>query len=175
MITLSGLAADALGEFLAEDCIKTFGTREEEFAHGVAIAARLAMECLGNSDALYHNVEHSLLVALAGRDIVRGRMFHERVTASDWAHYIVACIAHDIGYRARHPQGGHSQRMCGRRSGPPPSPCHAASSDSALAPYHVDRGKLFVLERLGGEGAVFDAVADRERDRVHALSVHRTD
>ena len=36
MITLSGLAADALGEFLAEDCLKTFGAREEEFAHGVA-------------------------------------------------------------------------------------------------------------------------------------------
>src|SRR4029079_10410477 len=32
------------------------------------------------------------------------------------------------------------------------------ASDAALAPYHVDRGKLFVLERLGGEGAVVDAV-----------------
>ena len=37
MITLSGLAANALGEFLAEDCLTTFGAREEEFAHGVAV------------------------------------------------------------------------------------------------------------------------------------------
>jgi hypothetical protein len=36
-------------------------------------AARLALECIGNSDALYHNVEHTMLVTLAGYDIMKGR------------------------------------------------------------------------------------------------------
>jgi hypothetical protein len=156
MITLSGLAAEALGEFLAEDCLKTFGAREDEFAHGMAMAARLAMECLGNCDALYHNVEHSLLVALAGRDIVRGRMFHERVTVSDWAHYIVACIAHDIGFVRGILKGDTASECVVDASGGTVT-LPRGSSDAALAPYHVDRGKMFVMERLGGEGAVFDA------------------
>ena len=156
MITLSGLAANALGEFLAEDCLRTFGAREEEFAHGVAVAARLVMECLGNCDALYHNVEHSLLVALAGRDIVRGRMFHERVTVSDWAHYIVACIAHDIGFVHGILKGDKSNEGVVDAAGHTVA-LPRGSSYAALAPYHVDRGKMFVMERLGGDGAVFDA------------------
>jgi hypothetical protein len=31
--------------------------------------ARLAPECIGNSDALHHNVEHTMLVNLAGHEI----------------------------------------------------------------------------------------------------------
>ena len=39
----------------------------------IPFAAQLSLECLGNSDALYHNVEHTMLVTLAGHDIFRGR------------------------------------------------------------------------------------------------------
>ena len=35
--------------------------------------ARLSLECIGNSDALYHNVEHTMLVTLVGYDIMKGR------------------------------------------------------------------------------------------------------
>ena len=28
------------------------------------------MECIGNSDALYHNIEHTMLVTLVGHDIL---------------------------------------------------------------------------------------------------------
>ena len=34
--------------------------------------ARLALDCIGNSDALYHNIEHTMLVTLAEYDIIRG-------------------------------------------------------------------------------------------------------
>jgi len=44
------------------------------------------------------------------------------------------------------------------------------SSDAALTPYHVDRSKLFVLNRIETiEG--LDARADRAGHRVHAISV----
>ena len=64
----------------------------------VPSAARVALECIGNSDALYHNVEHTMLVTLAGHDILRGRALHTHMTADDYAHVIIACLAHDIGY-----------------------------------------------------------------------------
>mgnify|MGYP000149006012 CR=1 FL=1 len=32
------------------------------------LQARIAIECIGNSDALYHNVEHTMLVTLADDD-----------------------------------------------------------------------------------------------------------
>ncbi len=36
----------------------------------VESATRTAMECIGNSDALYHNIEHTMLVTLAGQAIL---------------------------------------------------------------------------------------------------------
>src|SRR6266516_7925342 len=98
MITLPALAADALGSFLASDLKDRFGSSHARLAELIPFAARLALDCIGNSDALYHNVEHTMLVTLAGYDIMRGRALLMPTAASDYAHVIVACLFHDIGY-----------------------------------------------------------------------------
>src|SRR5512132_2797879 len=98
MITLPELAAGALGSFLAADMKDRFGSSHARLAELIPFAARLALDCIGNSDALYHNVEHTLLVTLAGHDIFCGRVLHAQLTADDYAHIILACLAHDIGY-----------------------------------------------------------------------------
>src|SRR6516162_10432835 len=58
----------------------------------IPLAARLALECIGNSDALYHNVEHTMLVTLAGYDIMRGRALLMPTDANDFAHLILVCF-----------------------------------------------------------------------------------
>ena len=73
MITLPALAAEALGSFLASDMRDRFGSSHARLTELISFAARLALECIGNSDALYHNVEHTMLVTLAGHDIFKGR------------------------------------------------------------------------------------------------------
>src|SRR5262249_52037860 len=73
MITLPALAAEALGSFLASDMKDRFGSSHARLAELIPFAARLALECIGNSDALYHNVEHTMLVTLVGHDIFKGR------------------------------------------------------------------------------------------------------
>src|SRR5258708_23478981 len=98
MITVPELAADALEEFLGSYMRRRFGSSQTHLVEIVPSAARIAMECIGNSDALYHNVEHTLLVTLAGHDILRGRALHTHLTADDYAHVVIACLTHDIGY-----------------------------------------------------------------------------
>src|SRR5690349_23465375 len=98
MITIPELAADALGAFLASYMQRRYGTTETRLVELVPSIARVALECIGNSDALYHNVEHTLLVTLAGHDILRGRSLHVHMSADDYAHSIIACLTHDIGY-----------------------------------------------------------------------------
>src|SRR2546430_4983619 len=98
MITVPELAADALGSFLSSDMQQRFGSSNARLTELVPYVARLALECIGNSDALYHNVEHTMLVTLAGRDILRGRALLAPTKATDYAHLIVACLLHDIGY-----------------------------------------------------------------------------
>mgnify|MGYP002652099328 CR=1 FL=1 len=97
MITVPELAADALGSFLTNYMQRRFGS-SEQLVELVPSVARVALECIGNSDALYHNVEHTMLVTLAGHDILRGRALHARMLAADYAHLIIGCLTHDIGY-----------------------------------------------------------------------------
>ena len=119
--------------------------------------ARIAIECIGNSDALYHNVEHTMLVTLAGHDILRGRALHAHMSAEDYAHVIIACLTHDIGYVRglfdADDQNGYLVAADGRKVILP-----RGSSDAALMSYHVDRSKIFVMERLKGV-----ALLDKER------------
>src|SRR6516164_5659256 len=98
MITLPRLAAEALGSFLASDMKDRFGSSHARLAELIPFAARLALDCTGNSDALYHNVEHTLLVTMAGHDIFMGRTLLMHATPADYSNFIVACLMHDIGY-----------------------------------------------------------------------------
>jgi hypothetical protein len=147
MMTLPALAANALEEFLRSFMRSAFGSTEKQLAEIVPNAAHVALECIGNSDALYHNVEHTLLVTLAAHEIFCGRMLHTHQTADDYAHIIIACLAHDIGYvRGLFKQDdadGFVIDAAGRKVTLP-----RGSSDASLMPYHVDRSKLYVMERI---------------------------
>ena len=147
MIPLPGLAADALGAFLAVDMRDRFGASHVRLAEIVPFAARLALECIGNSDALYHNVEHTMLVTLAGHEIFKGRALLMDSTPADYSNFIVACLFHDIGYvRGILSGDGEDGYVIDAAGGKVPVP--RGGSDAALAPYHVDRSKLFVMDRL---------------------------
>ncbi|HBB33823.1 MAG TPA: metal-dependent phosphohydrolase, partial [Cyanobacteria bacterium UBA9273] len=51
------------------------------------------------SDALYHNVEHTILVTLVGQEILRGKHIRDGgVSCEDWLHFIISLLCHDIGY-----------------------------------------------------------------------------
>ena len=147
MITLPELAADALGSFLASDMKDRFGSSHARLAELIPFAARLALECIGSSDALYHNVEHTMLVTLAGHDIFKGRALLMPSTPIDYSNFIVACLTHDIGYVRGVVKGdevdGYVVDETGRKVSLP-----RGSSDAALAPYHVERSQLFVLDRV---------------------------
>jgi hypothetical protein len=147
MITLPSLAAEALGSFLAHDMRDRFGVSHARLAEVIPFAARLALECIGNSDALYHDVEHTMLVTLAGHDIFKGRALLTHSTPIEYSNFIVACLAHDIGYVRGVLKGdgsdGYVIDAAGRKTKLP-----RGSSDAALAVHHVERSKLFVIERL---------------------------
>ncbi|MGX1317558.1 hypothetical protein AB7M17_001011 [Bradyrhizobium sp. USDA 377] len=158
MITIPELTSQALGAFLISETSGRFGSSHASLPELLPYAAKLALECIGNSDALYHNVEHTLLVTLVGHDILIGRSLLRPTTAGDYAHFILACLLHDIGYVRGivhgDQDGAYVVDGTGRTVELP-----IGSSDAALAPYHVDRSKLFAVERL-------DAVDEIDAARV---------
>ncbi len=147
MITVPGLAAEALGSFLSEHMNRRFGATQAGLTELVASVARLALECIGNSDALYHNVEHTMLVTLAGYDIIKGRALLMPTQPADFAHLIVACLLHDIGYVRGILKGDSADGfVIDDKGGKTKLP--RGASDAALTPYHVDRSKMFVMDRI---------------------------
>ncbi len=147
MITIPELATDALSKFLSDYMHKRFAATEAAIVDLVPSFARTAVECIATSDALYHNVEHTMLVTLAGHDILRGRALHRHTTADDYAHIIIACLTHDIGYvrniLLEDGEDGFVIDADKRKVSLP-----RGASDASLTAYHVNRSKLFVLDRI---------------------------
>ena len=153
MMTLPELATDALEEFLGSFMRHRFGSSQTQLVEIVPLAARVALECIGNSDALYHNIEHTMLVTLAGVDILRGRALHTQTTADDYAHVIMACLAHDIGYVRGLFKDDDAEGFVIDQAGSKVR-LPRGSSDAGLMLHHVDRSKLYVMQRIEGIAAL---------------------
>jgi hypothetical protein len=144
MMTLPRLAAESLEKLLGTFMRRRYG---DAAANVVESATRTTMECIGNSDALYHNIEHTMLVTLAGHSILSGRYLHTHLEAEDYIHVLIACLAHDIGYVRglfeEDDEDGFVIDAAGTKVSLP-----RGASDASLMSYHVDRSKLDVKKRL---------------------------
>jgi hypothetical protein len=145
--TITALAANKLGKFLAKDFRRVFGPAQDDMAERLGAFGRSTIECLARSDALYHNFEHTLQVTMVGRDILEGMNLSQRIEPTDYSHLIVACLLHDIGYMRGVLSGDTETEFVVDDSGKTITLPRGAS-DAALSPYHVDRSKLFAFERL---------------------------
>ena len=148
MKTITAIAANKLGKFLARDFRRIFGPAHDDMAERLGSLACSTIECLARSDALYHNYEHTLQVTMVGRDILAGLTLSQRIEPTDYSHLIIACLLHDIGYVRGVLSDDTDTEFVIDRSGKKVTLPRGAS-DAALSPYHVDRSKLFVYERLG--------------------------
>ena len=148
MLNITTLAADAFGRQLAETYHQYYGKRADDYAPLIYSGARLLIERIGCSDALYHNFEHTIIVTQVGQEILRGRLLSQPIEPEDWLHFIFALLCHDIGFVRGACANDKSTSIvvdeAGQRVELP-----RGASDAALAPYHVTRSKIAVRERLG--------------------------
>ncbi len=154
MLNSTLIMANAFGDQMETNYRQMFGSSEPAYAELLNTAGRLTIEIIATSDALYHNAEHTMLVTLVGQEIYRGRHLRERVTPQDWLHYTLALLCHDIGYVRGVCSGDTQQSFVVDAEGNRFTPSRGAS-DASLTPYHVERGKIFVRERLG-QNSEFD-------------------
>ena len=157
MFNPTAVVAASFGDHLAETYLQYFGGRNAEYAAYINGSARLTLERLGNSDALYHNAEHTMMVTLVGQQIIRGQLVTRALTAEDWLHFIIALLVHDIGYSREIIEGDTETEVVINAAGDRICPPRGAS-DAFLAPYHVDRGKMYARQRFSQS-----ALIDEER------------
>ncbi|MEA5619089.1 metal-dependent phosphohydrolase [Cronbergia sp. UHCC 0137] len=160
MFNTTEILINAFVNQIREGYQRTYGGLKTNYQDIIAWAGSMALENIANSDALYHNVEHSVLVTLVGQEILRGKHIREGgVSCEDWLHFIISLVCHDIGYvkgvcrEDRESESLYSTGQNGELITLPPG-----ASDASLTPYHVDRAKLFIDERFGGH-TLIDAEA----------------
>ncbi|MFO1049660.1 MAG: hypothetical protein U1E52_17405 [Geminicoccaceae bacterium] len=148
MLYPTSMLADALAERLRDGYREMFGSCEAHRAEFVATAAHLTLHVIGDSDALYHNVEHTALVTLVGQDILRGRLLYTHLQPGDWMHLTLAMLLHDVGY-VRGVCPGDRPGHCVIDEAGTTVAMPRGASDAWLAPHHIERGKIAVRARLG--------------------------
>ena len=163
MFNCTELLIDAFAQQLKAAYHRTYGGYKPDYADIIVWAGNMALENIANSDALYHNVEHTILVSLVGQEVLRGRHIREGgVSCEDWLHFTISLLCHDIGYvkgvcrKDRPAEGLYATGIDGKMVILPPG-----ATDASLTPYHVDRGKLFINERFGGHRLIDAEVIKR--------------
>ena len=157
MLNATTLLAEELGQRLSSVFLRTFGGNEQRIAALLDEAARLIIERLATSDALYHDAEHTALVTLVAQDILRGLRLTRAISPYDWLHFLVAALTHDVGYlRDVCPEDRGERQVIDSAGNTVMLP--RGASDAYLAPYHVYRSQIVVRARFASH-----AIIDGER------------
>ncbi|MEZ5558868.1 MAG: hypothetical protein R3E86_10065 [Pseudomonadales bacterium] len=151
MFNAKRVQIDGFVEHAARSYREVFPGLAGELEAALERAARTALGTLLNCDCPYHDLEHTILVTDAGMDILRGRMQSRGdITPREWLQAITAMLCHDLGYMRGLLRGdGDGSYIADRNGGrisPPPG-----TTDAFMMPYHVDRSRLFVVERFAGD------------------------
>ncbi|NJL86649.1 MAG: metal-dependent phosphohydrolase [Leptolyngbyaceae cyanobacterium SM1_1_3] len=159
MLNPNQLLIDAFVDKVRSGYSATYGGLHAEYADIIAWVGNMGIENIVNSNALYHNSEHTVLVTLVGQEILRGKHIRQGgVSCSDWLHFLISLICHDIGYvKGVCRQDYVTKRLYATGKGEETVTLPPGSTDASLTPFHVDRGKLFIQERFGGHTLIKSA------------------
>ncbi len=146
------LVIEAFADRLGRNYRAVFGKSEPDHAPIIRATARLALERIAGTDAVYHDVLHTLFVADVGQSILRGRAMAKAVSPGDWLHLTAATLLHDIGYLRGICPGDSTGRYVVDAAGNTVT-APRGSTDACLAPWHVERGKIFVRHRCAAIGS----------------------
>ena len=153
MLNATALLSEQLGQSLSGVFLRTFGGSMPHIAALLDEAARLVIERMATSDALYHDAEHTALVTLVAQDILRGLRLRRTISPEDWLHFIVAALSHDIGYLRGVCRGDEGERQVVDAAGKTVRLPRGAS-DAYLAPYHVSRSQIVVRDRFASHALI---------------------
>jgi hypothetical protein len=157
---------DAFVERLRTNYSRIYGQMNSEYGDVLEFVGRMALENIANSDAPYHDMDHTILVASVGQEVLRGKHIVEGgVTPQDWLNFVVSLLCHDIGYVRGVCRGDKDPEFVTGESGETVT-LKRGATDASLTPYHVSRSKLFVRERFENAKLIDHETVSRNIDNT---------
>jgi hypothetical protein len=130
-----------------------YGGYKNEYIDIAISMVNVAFNHLDNSDALFHNLEHTIYVTLVGVEILYGKFILQyEISREDWLHFVISLVFQNIGYvRGICRQDKREESLYAAGKGDELISLPLEATDASLEPYHVDRAKLFIDERFGDD------------------------
>jgi hypothetical protein len=148
MFNPTAIVIDSFVNELRNAYIATYTNLEPDYPGIIDYVGHMALELIANSDAPYHDLNHTICVTLLGQEVLKGRHLRQGgVSPRDWLHFIISLLCHDIGYvRGICRDDKEGRYVTGKDNQVVDLP--EGATDASLTPYHIDRGMLFVRERF---------------------------
>ncbi|MCF6240410.1 MAG: HD domain-containing protein [Bacteroidales bacterium] len=133
---------------LQNSYIELFGHQKLNYLLVINTLSEQALQTIALSNAPYHDVHHTMMVTEVGKEILKSKMLCEKkLTEYEWTHFIIAALYHDIGYIRGLCAGDKNGEYVKNQMGETVK-ISVQASDAILAPYHVDRAKIFAKNAL---------------------------
>ena len=154
MFTPSDFIINAFVRELRKSYAAGFGDGTPGHADLIAEIARSTLGRIARSNALYHDLDHTIIVTQVGIEIMQGRMIRDAdVVSLDWVHYVVSLLCFSIGFvRDVCPGDAPGQVVIeetGRTAAMP-----RGATDGYLWQYAVERGNYFIRIALNAGHAL---------------------
>lgn len=179
MLNTSNLLIDACTMSLVQGYQQHYPAVAEDYAGIIASSAQAALGKIACTNALYHNLEHTIYVTTAGQAILTGMILDgQALSASLWTHAIIALLCHDIGI-VRGICQADTDISFSTGLDLPLVTLKIGASDAAMLPYHLDRGKQYIAEQYDRhpliEVAQVQAYIERTRFPVPKAASYQMD
>lgn len=160
-------------ESLAGNYRAQFNGGHPEHERALVDAARAALYRQSRTNALYTNLEASILLVHCAEDLLRGKAIQEGLSSEDWLHFVLAALHTLIGF-VREICPGDDGRECATNEFGDSIRLERGQTDGALWLYAVDRARLFVTSHYR-DHPVIDAERIAEMIDYTRLPVPRSD
>ena len=133
---------------LQDNYIELFGHKDLQNLLLIGTLSELALQTIALSNAPYHDVHHTMMVTDVGMEILKSKNnYSGDVNAYEWTHFVIAALYHDIGYIRGVCSGDKDGEYIKNQLGETVK-ISVQATDAILAPYHVDRAKIFAQKAL---------------------------
>ena len=155
MFRPSDILIDGFVDHLRDEYARNFPDGAPAHGHAIERAARVALSHIARSNALYHDLSHTILVTQIGQHLLRGKILRsEDVNSSDWMHFVISTLCFAVGFVRDVCPGDDGKGTCVVDANGKKLVMPRGVTDGWLWPYFTDRSKLFVMHHFRNDTVV---------------------
>jgi hypothetical protein len=156
MFRPADIVIEALLQRVSNSYAELFPLASPEYRAALLRACRIGATHAARTDALYHNLDHTVQVVCVGVEMLKGKMLRDGdLDAHEAMHFVAALLLFAIGFNRRLLPEDHEDRAVIQPDGTGVDLPDGAT-DAFLRPYAAERGMMFVRSHFG-DSPIIDA------------------